>query len=113
MQDGAFGSYMLDFLNETSSLYTSESEIVFLFIDINEFSLPFEELVDAIDFFSAKTNKTLIINSVSFTPDYLDSFLNETLKKELTYNLQLLELVEKHSNLFLLDFMSCVSTEMF
>jgi len=104
IQNCEFGNYMLDLLDDNSSLYKSESEIVILFIDIDDLMIKNSELFDAIEFFINKTKKTLITNTISFTPEYIDSFLNKTLQAELSYNQNLLNLSNKYSNLFLLDF---------
>jgi len=103
IENCAFGNYILDLFDENSSLYTSKSEMIILFIDIDELTISFDELVTAIEYFIVKTKKTLIINSVIFKPEYIDSFLNDTLEKELSYNQKLLEISKIYSNLFLFD----------
>lgn len=103
LKDCAFGNYMIDLLDKKSSLYTGKSEIIVLFLDIDELFVEFEQLLNAIDFFATNTNKTIIVNSVTFTPDYMDSFLNDTLFRELNYNQKLLKISKTHTNIFLLD----------
>ena len=88
-QNCSFGNFMLDLLDINSSLYTSNSEIVIFFIDINALEINFDELLNAIEKFVSTSNKTLIVNSISYLPNYIDSFLNITLENELKYNLNL------------------------
>jgi len=101
----SFGNYMIDLVDTNSLLYKSSSEIVILFLDIDELEEDIDIILSHIDNFIKNTNKTIIINTVSFTPYYIDTFLNSSLEMELTTNQSILDFTKSNSSVLLLDFL--------
>jgi FkbH-like protein len=99
-----YGNYMLDLSDENSSIYQSKSEFVFLFLDIDEFNGDFDEFLELVEKFLQKSSKTLILNTVSFYPKQIDTFLYNSLEKELEFNKKILQLKEKYKNVLIFDF---------
>lgn len=108
-----FGNYMLDLLERDSNLYKSDAEIILLFLDFDELNESIEEVLDAVKFFIAISNKTIIINTLSFSPKYIDTFLNESLEMELKSNLQLLNFSKENPNILLFDFSKLLKQDNF
>jgi len=99
-----FGNYMLDLLDENSSLHKTEANTVLLFLDMDELNETMEQILNAVKFFIEKTNKTIVMNTLCSTPQYISTFLHNELKQELTYNTAILDFADKHSNVLILDF---------
>jgi FkbH-like protein len=104
LESCGYGNYMLDLSDENSSIYKSESEFVFLFLDINEFNGDFDEFLELVKKFLQKSSKTLILNTVSFYPKQIDTFLYNSLEKELEFNKKILQLKKKYKNVLIFDF---------
>ena len=104
LESCGYGNYMLDLSDENSSIYQSKSEFVFLFLDIDEFSGNFDEFLELVEKFLQKSHKILILNTVSFYPKQIDTFLYQTLQKELEYNKKILQLRNKYKNILIFDF---------
>jgi FkbH-like protein len=100
----SYGNYMLDLSDESSSIYQNQSKFIFLFLDIDEFNDDFEQFLLLVSKFLQKSNKILILNTLSYYPKQVDTFLYQNLQKELIYNQKIFELKNKYSNLLLLDF---------
>ncbi len=109
----SFGNYMIDLADENSFLYKSESEIIILFLDLDELNDNIDDVLDAVKMFISKTNKTIIMNTLCFTPRYIDTFLNKSLKIELNANLKLLDFVNNNLNVLLLDFSKLIKQNNF
>ncbi|CAA6825466.1 MAG: FIG00525343: hypothetical protein [uncultured Sulfurovum sp.] len=99
-----FGNYMLDLLDETSKLYQSEAELILLFLDFDELNEDINEILNAVQVFIDSTNKTVVINTLAFSPNYVDTFLNKSFELELNSNLKILEFSKQNSNILLFDF---------
>ncbi len=108
-----FGNYMIDLLDETSKLYKSKAEIILLFLDFDELDNTIDEVLDAVKIFIEITNKIVIMNTLSFSPKYVDTFLNINLELELSSNLQLLNFSKKNSNMLLFDFSKLIKQNNF
>lgn len=108
-----FGNYMIDLVDTESFLYKSDSEIIILFLDINELNENIDDVISAVDKFIVQTNKTVILNTVCYTPIYIDTFLNKSLENELNINLKLLSFSRKNSNVLLLDFLKLIKQNNF
>ena len=98
-----FGNFMLDLNNEKSSIYKSDSEFVILFLDLQELDFSIDEVIFAIEKFLKNSNKILIVNTFVFQ-FYIDTFLHNLFEKELKYNLKVLELSKRYSNLLVFNF---------
>ena len=108
-----FGNYMIDLLDETSKLYKSKAEIILLFLDFDELDNTIDEVLDAVNIFIKITNKIVIMNTLSFSPKYVDTFLNINLELELNSNLQLLNFSKENPNMLLFDFSKLVKQNNF
>ena len=97
----SFGNFLLDLNDENSSLYKSESEFVILFLYLEE-DIDMNEIFVAIEKFLQKSNKVLIVNTLTFE-FYLDTYLHRLFEKELNYNKSLLELSKKYNNLLIFN----------
>ncbi|MEA2018813.1 MAG: HAD-IIIC family phosphatase, partial [Campylobacterota bacterium] len=105
--------YKNDSVSTKSFLYKSDSEIIILFLDINELNENIDDVISAVDKFIVQTNKTVILNTVCYTPIYIDTFLNKSLENELNINLKLLSFSRKNSNVLLLDFLKLIKQNNF
>tara|TARA_B100000959_G_C14951981_1_gene612258 strand:+ start:396 stop:1859 length:1464 start_codon:yes stop_codon:yes gene_type:complete len=108
-----FGNYMIDLVDSNSFLSKSESDIIILFLDLDELNEDIEDIINAVDQFISATNKTIIINTMCYTPRYLDTFLNKSLEVELNANIKLLNYSRKNSNVLLLDFSKLIKQNNF
>jgi FkbH-like protein len=100
----SFGNYMIDLVDIDSDLYTTNAEIIIFFLDMDELNEDIEQIIDAVKKFVDKTNKTIILNTLSYSPKYITTFLHDHLEKELVYNMKLLELSKSNSNILLFDY---------
>ena len=108
-----FGNYMIDLVDSNSFLSKSQSDIIILFLDLDELNEDIEDIINAVDQFISATNKTIIINTMCYTPRYLDTFLNKSLEVELNANIKLLNYSRKNSNVLLLDFSKLIKQNNF
>jgi len=108
-----FGNYMIDLLDTNSKLYLSKSEIVILFLDLDELNESIDEVLNAVKNFIDNTNKTVIMNTLSFFPKDITTFLHKNLELELEYNSKLLEFSKENSNLLLFDFTKLLKQDNF
>jgi len=108
-----FGNYMIDLVNSNSLLYKSESAIIILFLDLDILNESIEDLISAIEKFVSETNKTIIINTMCYTPYYIDTYLNKSLETELNINIKLLDYSRKNPNILLLDFSKLIKQNNF
>jgi FkbH-like protein len=99
-----FGNYIIDLLDTNSKLYRTKAEIIILFLDFDELNETIGEVLDAVKTFINITNKTVIMNTLSFSPKYISTFLNENLEIELNSNLKLLNFSKENPNMLLFDF---------
>ena len=113
LSSSGFGNYMIDLVDSNSLLYKSESNIIILFLDLDVLNESIEDLISAVDKFVSETNKTIIINTMSYTPYYLDTFLNQSLEDELNINIKLLNYSKKNPNILLLDFSKLIKQNNF
>jgi len=105
----SYGSYLLDLTDEHSPLYTQKTKFVFIFIDADEFQEDIDDFIKIVESFIKKTNKIVILNTISFSPlAYIDTFLHNTLEKELNINKKLFNLYKKNQNILLFDFTKIV-----
>lgn len=108
-----FGNYMLDLLDANSKLYQSKAELVLLFLDFDELNESIDDILNAVKIFIDSTNKTIIMNTLSFSPNYVDTFLNKSLEIELNSNLKILEFSKENSNVLLFDFSKLLKQDNF
>ena len=108
-----FGNYMIDLVDSNSLLCKSESDIIILFLDLDELNENIEDIINAVDKFVSETNKTIIINTMCYTPRYLDTYLNKSLEVELNTNIKLLNYSRENSNVLLLDFSKLIKQNNF
>jgi FkbH-like protein len=99
-----FGSHMIGLLDKDSELHKSKSDIVLLFLDFDELNESIDDVISAVDVFINDTGKTVIMNTLAFSPKYIDTFLNTKLELELNANLKLVNFSNKNQNVLLLDF---------
>ena len=104
IENCSYGNYMLDLVDSSSSIYTSQSEFVILFLDLDELAHPIDEVVQAIKQFATQSNKTLILNTLCAYPLYLDTYLHNSFQTELEANSALLNLAQNYTNILLFDF---------
>lgn len=102
----SYGNYLIDLLDENSKLYSAETTCVVCFLDIDTLSEDIHVIFQALLKLKEK-NKTIILNTISFYPFYLDTFTNETLLKELELNKKIINFV-RENHFLLLDFSSIV-----
>lgn len=110
----SFGNYMIDLLDEQSPLYQSDCEMVILFLDVEE--LPEESIDDilaAVEKFTNKSNKVIILNTVCYLPLYPDTFLHKSFENELKINTKILNFNKEHTNVLLFDFLKLIKQENF
>tara|TARA_B100000787_G_C16194155_1_gene299535 strand:- start:889 stop:2403 length:1515 start_codon:yes stop_codon:yes gene_type:complete len=113
LSSSSFGNYMIDLVDSNSLLCKSESEIIILFLDLDELNESIEDLISAVDKFVSETNKTIIINTMCYTPYYLDTYLNKSLEAELNINVKLFNYSRKNPNILLLDFSKLIKQNNF
>ena len=99
-----FGNYMIDLIDKDSNIHKSEADFVLLFLDFDELNEDINDVINAVDVFTRDTGKTVIMNTLSFSPRYIDTFLNTKLELELNANLDLINFSKKNQNVLLLDF---------
>ena len=99
-----FGNYMIDLIDINSQLHKSEAEIIFLFLDFDELNEDIKDVLSAVDIFIENTGKTVIMNTLASSSNYIDTFLNIRLKQELNANLNLINFADKNQNVLLFDF---------
>jgi len=99
-----FGNYMIDLIDKNSQLHKSEAEIIFLFLDFDELNEDVNDVLSAVDVFIENTGKTVIMNTLASSSNYIDTFLNIRLKQELNANLNLVNFADKNQNVLLFDF---------
>ena len=102
----SYGNYLIDLVDENSKLYSAETTCVVCFLDIDTLSEDIHVIFQALLKLKEK-NKTIILNTISFYPFYLDTFTNETLLKELELNKKIINFV-RENHFLLLDFSSIV-----
>ena len=99
-----FGNYMIDLIDKNSQLHKSEAEIIFLFLDFDELNEDINDVLSVVDVFIENTGKTIIMNTLASSFNYIDTFLNIRLKQELNANLNLVNFADKNQNVLLFDF---------
>jgi len=99
----SYGNYVIDLVDKNSILYKSNSDVVIFFIDMDEFNEDIDGVLSHLERFLQNTNKIVILNTLCSSPFYIDTFLHQTLKKEIQYNNKLLEFAKKHQNVLLFD----------
>jgi len=108
-----FGNYMIDLLDINSTLYSSSSEIIILFLDLDELNENIDEILQAVKKFLSYTNKTIIMNTLSFYHKDITTFLHKNFELELEYNSKLLEFSKKNTNVLLFDFSKLIKQNNF
>jgi len=106
LQNCSYGNYMIDLLDTNSSLYTSNSDVVVCFLDIDTLKEDITDILNALKNLK-KSGKIIILNSVSFYPKYIDTYTNNTILKEFEINQQIINFA-KENNILILDFYSIV-----
>jgi FkbH-like protein len=99
-----FGNYMIDLIDNNSQLHKSEAEIIFLFLDFDELNEDINDVLSAVGVFIENTGKTVVMNTLASSFNYIDTFLNIRLKQELNANLDLVNFADKNQNVLLFDF---------
>jgi FkbH-like protein len=99
-----FGNHMIGLLDKDSKLHKSKANIVLLFLDFDELNESIDDVIDAVNLFTDNTGKTVIMNTLAFSPRYIDTFLNTKLELELNANLSLVNFSNENQNVLLLDF---------
>lgn len=102
----SYGNYLIDLLDENSKLYSDETDCVVCFLDVDTLTETLDMVFEALLKLKEK-NKTVILNTFCFYPFYMDTFTNESLKKELEYNRKVIEFT-KENHFLLLDFSSII-----
>jgi FkbH-like protein len=113
LSSSSFGNYMIDLVDSNSLLSKSESDIIIFFLDLDVLNENIDELIKALDKFTSETNKTIIINTMCYTPYYIDTYLHKSLEIELNINIKLLNYSRKNSNILLLDFSKLIKQNNF
>jgi len=108
-----FGSHMIDLVDRDSKLYRSEASIVLLFLDFDELNEDIDDVIIAVSAFIKDTGKTVIMNTLAFSPNYIDTFLNTKLELELNANLKILSFSKKNQNVLLFDFLKLLKQSNF
>lgn len=106
LQNSCYGNYLIDLLDENSSLYLSDSEVVICFLDIDVLNEQISEIKNALIKLK-KTNKVIIINTLSSFPFYIDTYTNNTIFNENTLNNEIISFAKENS-FIVLDFSSIV-----
>lgn len=109
----SFGNYMIDLLDENSSLYKSESEFIILFLDFDELDNKLDEILSALDKFTMKTNKVVILNTLFSINKPIDTFLHKTYENELHMNLKLLNFVKNNPNVLIFNLSKVLKNNVF
>jgi len=102
----SYGNYLIDLLDVSSKLYSAQTSCIVCFLDVDSLNENLDEVLNAL-LNIKKSGKIVIINTLSFYPFYLDTFIYETLEKELQYNQKILTFAKENSFL-VLDFNTIV-----
>lgn len=102
----SYGNYLIDLFDENSNLYTQETDCILCFLDVDSLNEDINIIFEALLKLKNK-NKTVILNTVSFYPFYLDTFTNESLIMEIELNKKIIEF-SKINHFLLIDFHSIV-----
>lgn len=111
LQNCSYGNYLIDLIDENSSLYKSKSQYIIYFIDIDELNEDIDTILLNIEKFINKTDKIVILNTLSFNPLYIDTFLHFSLEREITINQKILKFAKANKNILLFDFLKLTKKE--
>lgn len=107
---GGYNQWQSELLNTSSGLYTFSPDIVFLYINADEFNQDISEIFDSISFFSSHNNKTtFIVSNLSSQPYSVHTYHTDKFATETDLNNQLNKFAAQHSNVIILDFHRLVS----
>ncbi len=109
----SYGNYLMDLIDENSSIYKNDSEAIILFLDFDEFHENIDDIISGVDNFIKKTNKLVIMNTFKSINKPIDTFLYKTYEKELQINLQILNFAKKNSNILILNLEKILSNYTF
>ena len=98
----SYGNYLIDLLDNTSSLYSSNTNCVVCFLDIDTLNDSIDDILGAL-LNLKNSGKIVILNNLSSYPYYIDTFINNTIQNEYELNQKILDFCRTH-NFLMIDF---------